>query len=217
MFGDSKETSFKAFTDYLREDFKNKTGSESPAELLFQAEAKEVEDTFAGLLRSLNRSESFLQISCLLCSPNYTPPDKIVDILCHLIVLGVRIINLRPGPPFITDMCMDLSLTKLVGVVNKIYEGVVRHGERELARVKRIIAQKKEGIKYNKGPVEEAFYRLSFRKGDKLNHVATSIHDELKMKMQSPIAILTIRRYLENDPKIMANFKKEGRFWIYQT
>lgn len=217
LFGDSKETSFKAFTNYLREDFKNKTGSESPAELIFQAEAKEVEDTLAGLFRSLNRSESFLQISCLLCSPNYTPPDKISDILCHLIVLGIRIINLRPGPPFITDMCMDLSLTKLVGVVNKIYEGMIRHGERELARVKRIAAQKKEGVKHNKGPVEEAFYRLNFKKGDKLNHVAKSIHVELNKKVQSPPSILTIRRYLENDSKIMANFKKEERFWIYQT
>jgi hypothetical protein len=228
LFGSTKETSFKTFTEYLKEDFKNKTGNESPAELLFQAESSTEDDPLLGLIRSLSRSESFLQIRCLLSSPSYTPPDKISDILSHLYVLWVHFKELRPGPQFINDMYMDLSLTKLVGVVSRTYERIVRHGERELSRI-----FKSTQTKRKKAGTWKQFVQAIYEHGDSIAP-GTGLSDAIRMiqgqfekskgdknakwgavpnDMNTPsrdsiIDLLTKEGFLAKD------FEKRGNYWF---
>lgn len=148
---------------------------------------------------------------------DYEPPSDPDDKLIHLKAMWEIYRSSLPYPPTIKDLFFDLSFTKLIADVHREIAVKITQAERDLTRTKKIAASKGKSRDEAKTPVYEAFYKLNFNKGTKLNRVVTDIFHELGKILISPPSVLTIRRYLKDDPEIMRLFKKDGRFMIYQT
>jgi hypothetical protein len=88
-------------------------------------------------------------------------------------------------------------------------------GERELARTKRVTAKKKQELERNQELVYETFRKLNIVNGTKFELVVKDIFERLNQTRQEPPSMVTIRRYLKDDAKIMDCFKYEGRNWVY--
>jgi hypothetical protein len=163
-----------------------------------------------GFLWPKSKGDIIISYLPLLLSLDYEPPSDIEDICDHLRCLWFNYQFPLNVPPTLSDLRLDLSLSKLLQRSLATYYVYFRQGQDHIARLKsskRKIQAKHDAMEDH---IYEAFYRLDI-KGMSFNKIAKYIQDKLiengiyvkpSPGQASKDYTKTIKRYMQSMDKI---------------
>jgi hypothetical protein len=195
---------YRSFIEHLVNNY-GRYDAKEPTIAIKQEEIAETPEQRQEILNSYGR------IVDQLCLFFYQAPSDPWEILTHIHTLH-RFLTDRKPEYSITENILSLNFAKLLAAASEAKARQVTADSRELPRIKSIADVKGRRKNEDKTPVEEAFYQLTISKGTTLNRVVTDIWEKLKKQPSKS----TIRRYLEENQKIMSFFKPDDKTGFFK-
>ena len=205
---------------------------EAPQGILWAFEGFNVKKSLSKIDGNNLSSEppDFILTGYLFLSPQYNPPEEVVDILLHLGALYLWHKANADIQSYFFAKPLALAFGKLLAIVSKLETSSIMKADRELTRIKKTNKTKKDENDKRKSFVIAIYdHGENIEAGTKSSKVCTAIIDQFTywsgkegywgtIPKDMPISSRnSIKRWLKEAGILDRDFRREGSYWIKQT
>jgi hypothetical protein len=210
-----KYIDYKTFEENFRKKLKVAANNRM-VKINSEIEKRVSEEGVTFVIKLEGMQEDELDLFDKMLSLDYSPPSDFQDISTHLLILVGFYIRGNTYIPSV-EMRVDLSMCKLIGVVNRLYGATEARGKTTLSGRKK----QEENVASSQTDVFEAFQYLGIKNKSRYrtkSRIAQDIIKYLEAKNEEPgsdekkriPSERTVIRYLDSDDKVRNDLIEMG-------